>query len=241
MDIEKVRKFVGDTRVQYCSKLGVRDNFFDIVGLNENGHSDVLAWLLNPRESHNIGDIFFHELLRKILEFYEDTDEIYREKLESNDFFDVWGVAEIEEASFQNSLVIEREVLLGDSSRIDLLMVDHYHKLVVALENKFGSVEHSGQLDRYYRLLNDESFEGYDVVYVYLDPDANERLDNGDPKFNHWVGLNYEWIENFCERIVDRDMLPEKANFFVKDYLQHLSEEEFGGDAFDEISSGRFF
>ena len=131
MDIAKIRRFVGDTRVQYCNRLGETYNIFDIIELNENGHSNFLAWLLNPNGGHGLGDSFFHELLRQILVAYEDSSEVYRKVFEMNEFFEVWDIASVEEASFQNSLFIEREYVLADSSRIDLLIIDHYHKLIV--------------------------------------------------------------------------------------------------------------
>jgi PD-(D/E)XK nuclease superfamily len=237
MDIAKVRQFVSDTRVQYCSRLGESQNIFDIIGMNENGHSNFLAWLLNPNESHGLGDSFFHELLRQVLAAYEDSDGMYREAFQLNEFFQEWDIASVEEASFQNSLFVEREFNAGDSGRIDLLLIDHYHELVVVIENKFGSSEHSGQLNRYYQFLNGDRFEGYDLTFVYLDPDANEKFESGDAKFKHWVGLDYEWIENFCERVVDRDILPEKANYLVKDYLQYLTAEEYGSEPSDEMDN----
>ena len=236
MDINKVRQFVSDTRFQFCSRLGKSQNVFDIIGLNENGHSNFLAWLLNPSENHGLGDSFFHELLRQVLIAYETSDGTYRKAFQMNEFFAEWNIADVEERSF-NRLFIEREFVAGDSGRIDLLLVDHFQQLVVVIENKFGSSEHSEQLNRYQKFFDGVRFKDYFLIYIYLDPKAEKRLEDKDPRFEHWVGLNYEWIEGFCERIVDQNVLPEKAKLLVKDYHRYLSGQEYGSNYAERLKS----
>ena len=45
-------------------------NIFEILGITsaEIRHSRILAWLLDPRESHNLEDKFFKKILMKVID-----------------------------------------------------------------------------------------------------------------------------------------------------------------------------
>ena len=59
------------------SKIG-RLNVFNALQLQnqEIRHSNFLAWLLNPNESHKLGDAFLKELLQIVLKEYSKNPEI---------------------------------------------------------------------------------------------------------------------------------------------------------------------
>jgi len=240
MDLLKLEEFVCDTRVQYCKGLGESQNVFDIVSLNENGHSNLLAWLFDPRESHGLGDSFFHELFRQVYAAKDGSSKFYKKALQENKFFQWWDISDVEEASFQNSLYVKREFDAGEYGQIDLLMIDYSHEIVVIIENKFGSSIQPEQLKRYFRFLNEGRFKEYYLVYVYLDPKANEKLEGNDPEYEHWVGLDYEWVESFCKRVVDKKVLSKKANYLLEDYRLLLSKAEYGVDAPEEVEGYLF-
>ncbi len=238
MDLSAIRKFVSDSRVQYCTLLGESHNLFEIVGLSENKHSNILAWLFNPRESHGLGDLFFQELLRQVLTAYENSEGINRDTLQINEFFEDWDAAAIEEASFKNSLYVGREYRAGDYGRIDIFMIDHFHKIVVVIENKNGSPIHSNQLFKYYQYLQEKTetnFEDYYLLFVYLDPLANEKDGSKEKSSEYWIRLNYEWIQECLYRVIDRNILPPKYEYFLSDYSESLAGEEYEGEAFEDI------
>jgi hypothetical protein len=98
-------------------------NLFDAFGMRrqELRHSDFLAFLLDPRQTHGLGDAFVTRLLQRVL---MTTD---RPSAVSPIDLAVWSL---------DRLLVRREWRY-----IDLLLVDTEHRLVVIIENKTGSPE----------------------------------------------------------------------------------------------------
>lgn len=69
-------------------------NLFEIFGYHrlEEAHSNILAWLLNPEESHGIGDIFLRTFVKRVFNIPLPVDfpvNIMREKQEGSDRPDI--------------------------------------------------------------------------------------------------------------------------------------------------------
>src|SRR5688572_14886260 len=102
-------------------------NIFKILGVenSETRHSNFLAWLLDPSESHGLNDIF---LLRVLQDLFIDE----RAK----------GVSIIE----LGHLDISKIEIKREWQNIDILIITE--TFVVCIENKMWSTEHSNQLIR---------------------------------------------------------------------------------------------
>jgi hypothetical protein len=103
-------------------------NIFEAVGMTrqEIRHSYFLAFLLNPSESHYFGDLFLKQFLIKALQNL-DTPPISAIAVDVANFKDV---------------EVKREY-----KNIDVLLYSPSEKIVVAIENKIDSGEHSNQLN----------------------------------------------------------------------------------------------
>ena len=112
-------------------------NIFQILKISntEIRHSNFLSWLLDPSQSHKIGDIFLKRFLREV--FSSD-------KFEKIDQIDVEGM------NLQN-VKIYREW-----KNIDILIV--LNETVVCVENKILTKEHSNQLERYKKIIELKTF-----------------------------------------------------------------------------------
>lgn len=63
---EALEKLTADARLmELCELQRTGDEFLDVTSLNENQHSDILAWLLDAKEGHGQED----EILRDLLIF----------------------------------------------------------------------------------------------------------------------------------------------------------------------------
>lgn len=64
-DIEEALEafFIDPRVVELCELLRVSDDLLDVINLSENQHSNMLAWLLDPREGHGQGDQILRDLL----------------------------------------------------------------------------------------------------------------------------------------------------------------------------------
>ena len=104
------------------------------VSRDEETHSDVLAWLLNPREKHLMGDHF----LKK---FFLETKVATVEQLRDTD----WSNTEVQREW--------HHVVDGEAGRLDILVLNEDAEFACAIENKVFSGEHSEQLTRYRKAL----------------------------------------------------------------------------------------
>ena len=129
-------------------------NLFEALGVvrQELRHSDFLGFLLDPRQPHGLGDAFLTLFLRKVLQ----SSDLEALPFSATDVT-LWDLAETE---------VRREW-----RNIDLLMLNRTHRLVIILENKIGTSEHSNQLQRYREIATRE-FEGWQLAGIYLTPDG---------------------------------------------------------------------
>ena len=58
-----IKHFEEDTDVVNYSK---KNNIFDVTSLNEPGTSQLIAWLLDPKESHTLGNAFLKTFIREV-------------------------------------------------------------------------------------------------------------------------------------------------------------------------------
>jgi hypothetical protein len=100
-------------------------------------HSDFLAFLLDPRQSHGLGDGFLRRLLQKALRAARAGHSAV-----SPIDLDVWNLADAQ---------VQREW-----RNLDIFVRDEAHQLAVIIENKVDSAEHSGQLERYHDVVMQE-------------------------------------------------------------------------------------
>jgi PD-(D/E)XK nuclease superfamily len=112
----------------------------------ENAHSRVLRWLLDPNESHGLGDQFLSGFLGKLAP---------RQRLETR------GV----------QVQCERPISGG---RVDVLVSAPSWRLVV--ENKIRCAEHDDQTVRYARHYKQHRRPGSDLFLVFLTPKGIKPL-----------------------------------------------------------------
>ena len=98
-------------------------------------HSNILAWLLNPRENHTLGDYFLRKTIEHLILIDENSTNPQYEK-----------VGEILNHSLHDTH-INREVKTDQNRFIDLLLVNQQLKTVLLIENKFYTIESKNQLD----------------------------------------------------------------------------------------------
>lgn len=131
-------------------------NVFEALGVvrQELRHSDFLAFLLDPLQNHGLGDAFLRKLLQKaVVVGQSDTLPVTLIDL------DIWS---LEGVSGQR-----------EWRGIDILLLDDQHQLVVIIENKIDSQEHSNQLNRYRQVIR-QHYPNWRTLALYLTPDGDE-------------------------------------------------------------------
>jgi hypothetical protein len=131
-DLQALERFVieNDDLLALEARIG-KFNIFDALGIvrRELQHSNFLAWLLDPSESHGQGDAFLNAVLMDMLKHAP------REKRPLSPV--------MLDGSELRGVEVRREW-----RKIDLLIISEEPSFVVVIENKVDSGEHSNQLQR---------------------------------------------------------------------------------------------
>lgn len=154
-----------------------RFNVFEALGAvrQEVRHSEFLAFLLNPRQNHGLGDQFVKRLLQESI-----SQADYFQPITPIDL-DVWDLDDIE---------IRREW-----QSVDILILDGLHQLAVIIENKIFSGEHDDQLVRYKQLVKTH-YPGYRIIGLFLTPEGEVASDSS------FIAISYTLICQIIEDII---------------------------------------
>lgn len=202
-DLEKIQSFVSEF------------NVFEIMDIihTEIRHSNILAWLLNPKSNHGLGDQFLRLFLKHL--FYSNRETIKTQIT----FFDI-------EIFNLNDIEIRREF-----NRIDLLIISSSNNLIIAIENKIESTEHSDQLTRYWDIITKE-YPGYHKLFVYLTPEGLTPSDQ-----NNWILFDYGTIHSILKKLLElrRTSLNDSVYDFLGQYATILRRYIMGNSEIEEI------
>jgi hypothetical protein len=194
-------------------ELGLKEpNIFQILKStnNELKHSNFLSWLLNPNESHKIGDIFLKRFIREVFSS-EKFEEL--EQTETNDI------------NFSN-VEVRREW-----KNIDVLIVlekkeNPKNKVIICIENKIKSKEQEKQLTTYKNTVEKE-FPKEKKAFVYL------TLDGDEPeKETSYMVMSYSFIVETLEKIILilKKSINKTVETYINDYLIILMREHMKTD-----------
>lgn len=176
-------------------------NIFNVLCIetNELRHSNMLAWLLNPKGNHNLGSKVLKRFLR----------QIFSSPLQP-------GLSPVDaEAMDFNSVQIEREW-----KHIDILIIAS--DVVIAIENKVFSKEHSNQLQRYREVI-EKHFPSHKHAYVFLTPNG----ESPETETDFYEPLSYEFIADLITRILETygESVDDRTKLYLKDYVQTVRRD----------------
>lgn len=170
----------------------------DIVN-SEIRHSNFLSWLMNPNESHGLGDYFLTSFLKKI------SFKASSLGIEGPPIFDIdsWNLDDAE--------------ILREWRNIDILIRCDNQKFVCVIENKIYSKEHSEQLQRYKDTIKKE-YPDHKKSFVYL------TVEGDIPSESEYIPLSYSEIVPLVEHLIDskKDKLGSEILAFISHYKEML-------------------
>ncbi|WP_164084685.1 PD-(D/E)XK nuclease family protein [Alteromonas flava] len=206
--VSKLSSLIKDPALERLDLTISKPNIFEILRIahTEIRHSNFLAWVLNPNQSHNLRDSFLKWFLKDV---FSDSRVPW-----INEF----RVDSIE----TDKLVVHREY-----KNIDLLL--ETSDFVVVIENKLWSKEHSNQLSRYSDTI-DKDFSGKYHAFVFLTPYGESPEQDYDRDL--YVTYGYASIVRILNIILDTygHSLSEKITTYIKDYVdvlrRHVMQED---------------
>jgi PD-(D/E)XK nuclease superfamily len=180
-----------------------RFNIFDALRIEqaEIRHSNFLAWLLDPAESHGQGSLFLKAVL---MDLFKTARE--------NGFSCPASPIELDGEELRG-VEIRREW-----RNIDLLIRCDQPPFIVAVENKIRSGEHGNQLNRYQATIRAE-FRNVPSMYVFLTIEGDEPSDEAKVD---WVPYSYRDLHGVLERVrkANQTSIGDDVLAFLDHYLR---------------------
>lgn len=215
----KIFSLLNSTQFNNLQEYYEKPTIFDILGVSrkELPHSNFIAWLLSPKESHGLRDF----AIRKLLEIkYKALPSAIKDCVLTGDY-------EILKAN------VSREVPLGNAVakgfldifiELKLELGDQVKDFYIIIENKIESEEGQDQTSRYQQWF-EYTYKEADVLMLYLSSKENTNL-SGD----RFVNITYTELSNQLLSYCEVKASDEATKKLIQDYICCLSQPLIEGD-----------
>ena len=214
-----LEKFLRDSSLKELESRFNKFNIFDCLKLTrtEIRHSNFIAWLLDPKETHGLNDYFLKEFIKNVISenktrinkingkeyLFENEKETYT--IPDVMDIDTWDMSSAE--------------VLREKEYIDLLIIDEYNKFVVVIENKIDSSQHDNQLLRYREYVDNQYPNSiYKKLYIYLRP---KREFVEEP----YIYTNYELVKHCLLNVLKNIQINEEVRIIINHYVQIIERD----------------
>jgi len=178
-----------------------RFNLFDAIGAQraELRHSNFLSFLLSPEQNHGLGVRLLRPLLRCVLEKMPNKERPV--------------------SSLQIAIAdLEETTIFRELEYVDILIVVRELKFVILIENKVGSKESRGQLERYKTFVK-RKYSDWHKVFVFLTPTGENASDS------EYLSLSYSELAKLIDDIRGKNaetILGPEIKLILDHYTQML-------------------
>lgn len=212
--------------MKLCELQRTGEDVLDVISLNENQHSNILGWLLDPREGHGQGDQILRDLLIAASSKVTSGESGLDGRNSTAKFFKEWQPSKIRTTGF-GSAFYARELGMDPSERVDLFVIDPQNKFIILLENKAGAKHYEKQLEKYHdsfaaTVKKNLHLRDYNHVYIALDRDFDTEDDTPRPCEKVWLHLGYEWLKASASRAL---LHVERGNTSAKLVLSYCNRQ----------------
>lgn len=191
---------IDNPELEQLESLLAQFNIFEVLGAVhvELRHSAFLAYLLDPLGSHGLGPLFARRLLQAALSG-ADPAGLSVTPIQ----VDLWDLDDLE---------VRREW-----QNIDILLLSQGCRVAIVIENKVGAGEHSGQLQRYRKVVQ-QQFPDFQHLYLFLTPDGEP------PSDQTYLPLSYSQVGEILAKILKarESTLGPDVRVLITHYIQMI-------------------
>ncbi len=183
-------------------------------------HSAILAWLLDPNETHGFSDSFLRSFLA--------------EALRGDDSKKTPTALDVSQADLRDA-EIKRE-----KENIDLFVTSPANGWAFIIENKFHSKQHSGQLERYIEQAKKDAKSAnieFSLIGIFL---TLHDEDIADEAKEHYVPLRYADICKILETLLEdrrNTNTSSEPHQFIRYYLEIIRDATGENEELRKIES----
>ncbi len=179
-------------------------NIFKILNIceKEKIHSNFLAWLFSPYESHELNNIALKELLIQLSK--KEAEYISLLLLDYSD------------------LEVYREYTVDNGRRIDILMESKNNKVIFIIENKIWSGEGDNQLEDYKNYI-DEKYSDYNRIFLFLTPEKERK-----EKYKGYIHITYSMIYSVLNCVLQENQIKFEISVIIRQYKEIIGRYIMG-------------
>lgn len=236
---EKVEEWLMQFHSNQATRAIIRkinqNSILDIYGIarSETHHSKFLAWLFNPNESHNTGELALRKLLniavrRGIEQNNQSEDFLWVKKR-------VLTSASLSSTSTSNVQVltesyVEAQGKKGAKGRIDILIQNvelGTEPINIVIENKIYSNEHDEQTTTYFEGINKKFPKPKNRnIFLYLTPKSNWEMPKEDGPSctcKDFIEINYQDILTEVLTSILEEPISSATRIAIEDYIHCIT------------------
>ena len=170
-------------------------------------HSNILAWLLDPKGSHGLGDVFTKLFISHVIKNNRQLD------------YDAlkWSYIDLSECEVQRE---KHWKDTGTRDSLDILLTTYQadgHEYLIAIENKVRASEGKEQTKRYRKNIEEERPDA-EKMFVYL------SADNNPPSDAQWASLSYDSIIEMLDHLIQIYHPSQEVGLIIKNYRKVCAE-----------------
>lgn len=234
---EKVEEWLMQFHSNQATRAIIRkinqNSILDIYGIarSETHHSKFLAWLFNPNESHNTGEL----ALRKLLNIAVRRGIEQKNQSEDFQWFKntVLTSASLSLTSASNVQVltesyVEAQGKKGAKGRLDILIQNvelGTESINIVIENKIYSNEHDEQTTTYFEGIN-KKFPDQKNIFLYLTPKSNwemPKVDGPSCTCKDFIEINYQDILTEVLTSILEEPISSATRIAIEDYIHCIT------------------
>ena len=177
-------------------------NIFSVLRIakSEIRHSNILAWILDPNESHGLGETVTRELLQHII--------CANREVSAQKGINIINTSLLDFYSFS---------VFREWNNIDILLISEKNKFLICIENKTFTSEHDDQLNRYYSIISNR-YPEFRAMYLFLTPTGIDASDTST-----WFSISYSEIIEIIEKSLGKHKnLSNEAELIINNYIQTI-------------------
>jgi len=197
-----------------------RTNLFQVSGMGsqEIKHSNLLAWLLNPTETHGLGDAFIKGILSRLYDESQDAEIPLPD-----------SIIELLLDDLHDSLVFRES-----EGNIDLLFRTNDERLIVCIENKVWASVSDHQPDKYYGYVQEAYGKYQNKVFILLTPSGYAVPSRISKNADMWLAFSYASLAE-CLKDLIAQSTDERTNILIEDYLELLERRGIVDDPDNQL------
>ena len=226
--IPLIEKLIENVDFQGLKLRLSESTLFDVLGISfeERIHSKMLGWLLNPSESHGLGDGLLRPFLYAAAKLYADAKRAGSVHSDQN----IHAMTPLQAATYSfPDLRIDPEYPLPSARRPDMVLWSAREKWLCVIENKILAGEGEQQTTAYYEeMLSSFSVAKFESrLFVYLSPKGSA------PESTHFVGMSYSVILNLLSEL--SESASGLGRIGIDQYVKCLRGQVVGPEALRDI------